>query len=41
MERQFIAASTPGTPEHDPSKATDTVVLMRRHQKAAHKGVEA
>jgi hypothetical protein len=39
MERDWIAASTPDTPEHDPSRATDIVVLMRRHKKTAHRGV--
>jgi hypothetical protein len=38
MDDAWVAATTPGTEKHNPSQATDIIVLMRRHKSAAHGG---
>lgn len=36
MDQQWVDATTPNKPSHDPSKSTDIVVLMRRHKSEKH-----
>jgi hypothetical protein len=38
MDDAWVAATTPGTETLNPSKASDIVVLMRRHKSAVHGG---
>lgn len=38
MDDAWVAATTPGSEAHDPSRATDIVVLMRRHKADSHGG---
>lgn len=36
FEVEWVGATTPGHPNHDPSGATDIVVMMSRHKDAEH-----
>ena len=40
FEREWVAATTPRSDTYDPSRATDIVVLMRRHKNEAHGGAK-
>jgi hypothetical protein len=37
LDRAWVRATTPGSPTFDLSRATDYVVVMRRHKAAAHR----